>query len=230
MRSRRRVSAATWRGQVIAKAWPRPRGKPKSQNQQAWVNRFSQMACISALADPAARDYADRTSEGTLWFWRDLVTKAMLGQFLRSEGEARVTTPTFKLTRLVSMNVLNQTDTDLPPTAEVWDTNNFWNPGSPTTHVIVRAPGLYLVGANIYWNANATQQRTLKIMVNGLQYDIIVQPNTSSSLTYQNIVTLAYFHANDQVKVQVRQNSGATVPVAMPAFWMMAISPETIVP
>jgi len=230
MRMRRRVMAATWKGKVIAKKWPRARGKPKSKNQIAWVNRFSQMACISALADARARNYADGISKGTLWFWRDLVTKAMLGQFLRSEGEQRVTTPTAMVQRLAPVSIGPSSDTIVTPDTELWDTNNFWNPMAPTEYLTARSAGLYLVGINLQWATSTTGQRTLRLAINGVNYEAVTQAGQASTNVFQNVITICYLHAGDLLRCSVRQNSSAGINVILNHFFIMGISPETIIP
>jgi len=221
---------ATWKGKTVAKAWPTTRGKPKSQNQQAWVNRFSQMACISSLADGRARDYAEGIAKGTLWFWRDIVTKAMLGQFIRTPGEIRVTTPTANLTHLATVNVLTGTDTLLAPTAELWDTNNFWTPASPTNYITCRSGGLYLVGINMQWQANSAGQRSVRLQLNGATYEQVTQIGQATTTQFQNLITIISPHAGDQLQVQVRQNSGATLTAILNHFFIVGITPETILP
>jgi len=219
---------ASWKGQVVAKAWPKPRGKPKSHLQLAWVNRFSQLACLSARADAGARDYADSVSKGTLWFWRDVVVKAALGQFLIQQGEVRMATPTVSVQRLAAVNILTSSDTIITPDTENWDTNNFWNPTSPTSYLTARGAGLYLIGANLQWAVQSAGQRTLRIQINGTTYDEVSQPGQATTAVFQSILVLAYLHAADQIRVSVRQNSTATVAATLKHLFAVGITPEAI--
>jgi len=188
------------------------------------------MACISALADGQARDYAQAQAEGTLWFWRDIVTKAMLGQFLRTEGEQRVTTPTAMVQRLAAVSIGPSADTIVTPDTELWDTNNFWNPASPTEYLTARSGGLYLIGINLQWAANVNNQRTVRLSINGVNYEAVTQAGQASTNVFQNVITIAYLHANDLLRVSVRQNTSGSINVILNHFFVMGISPETILP
>lgn len=230
MRVRRRIRVSGENGQVILQKWPAPRGKPKSPLQQAWVNRFSQMACFSSNIDPAARRYGDEVSKGTLWFWRDVATKAMLGQYLSQKGETRVTTPTAMIHRSASQSILNNTVTTVTYDALDWDNNNFWNAVSKPNFLTIRSAGLYFVGIEVKFAVGTTGRREVALARNGSEIARQTgNPVTTTSSDIQ-VLQLIYCHAGDVITAVVRHTQGATLGITVPSFFALGMTPEAIVP
>lgn len=230
MRVRRRVRVSGENGQVILQKWPAPRGKPKSALQQAWVNRFSQLACLSANADPQARRYADEVSKGTLWFWRDVVTKAALGQFLIQKGEVRVTTPTAMIHRSANQSIANNTVVTLLPDSLDWDSNHFWDAVTKPAFLKIRSAGLYFVGVEVKFAVGTTGRRELALVRNGIEIGRSTgNPITTTSSDFQ-CLQLIYAHAGDEVTAVVRHTQGAALNVTVPSFFAIGMTPEAVIP
>lgn len=71
-------------GTFHAQAWPRKRGKIKSQKQQDTANAFAQVAAWSAHPDAAAWEAATMMSQGTMLLPRDILIRCAYGTYIQA--------------------------------------------------------------------------------------------------------------------------------------------------
>lgn len=214
----------------MVQSWPRPRGRVKSARQQAWVDRFSLWACLTKSPDAQTYDQAKEWTKGSGWFWRDMLTAAMAGKLIEQEGETKIITPTCRYERIavdaLAANILEAVTWD----TLAWDNNNFWTSSPNPTRVKFQSPGLYLLGAEVNFDNNATDgSRAASIRLNGTtnisnvrnqdiaNQDVILQPST-----------IYYFHADEYIELMVLSTTASQVNNAK--IWAVAITPETILP
>lgn len=89
--------------------------------------------------------------------------------------------------------------------------------------------GLYLIGAQIQWESNATGNRLLRLMLNGASQLVRDErAAVNGDVTDQEVTTLYQMQAGDYVTVEVVQSSGANrqinaAPASSPEFWMVRL-------
>lgn len=66
-------------GRVIARAWPRKRGKYQSERQRQWGEWFALASKWATAPDPGSQEYALATTDSTIFFPRDLLIKMVRG-------------------------------------------------------------------------------------------------------------------------------------------------------
>jgi len=134
----------TYRGVLRLRAWPKKRGRPKSQavrNQNAW---FKEAVRLIKIADPGQQKIAIEAAGNTGLYPRDLLMNAMAGgMFDIDMDDGRVITfhdpvlenVMFQGTILQQASVQSlpgNVYTTLTWTLPVIDTGAFWNAGAPT--------------------------------------------------------------------------------------------------
>lgn len=82
LRLRGRLHYSTWMGQLTAKKWPRKRPGPGTPAQQQARADFKRL--VAAQKDIASfdRDGADRIATDSLYTWRDVISRAMVGRLV----------------------------------------------------------------------------------------------------------------------------------------------------
>lgn len=255
IRARGRIHFKRGRGeQLIAQAWPARRGKKKTPLQQAWVDDFSRSARMSKVPDPDAMTTANCMAKGwpepTGWFYRDVIESAMHGKLIVFTGNnsdqalsgfdesgrrlgqeviPRVTTPTVFGSRVAAQAVAINTDVALIPSAVQWDNNRFWSATINPSRFTVRAPGLYLAGADVEFNAVTGGFRRSNFRVNGTSFDAPNSlPIANANTIRMPTITLLWFNAGDHVECIARTGT-ANVTATLLAFWLVAITPESLV-
>lgn len=240
LKVRQRVSLRAQDDRVIVSKWPRRRGKPKSPLQQAWVDRFSCMAQAFSSPEPRTRDAAEywaksvdietaRPIKGSGWFYRDVLVRAAINNLIQYQDEVRVRTPTALVTRLTNQTFTNGQFANLIATAEVWDNNLFWTAGSNPDRLKVKSPGLYLVGATVARISGATGFTAVELYKNGSELFAGQRISTAGSPQYINVSGITYFQANDYCTLAVF-NSNVTANYQIQNWWILAITPEGLVP
>jgi len=229
MKSRKRVVMKPYKGRPVVQKWPRPRPANRSELQQAWIDRFSLLACFLKTPDPQEYDTARKWAEGTGWFWRDVLTAAANGNLIVIEGETKVTTPTAMVQRATNVNVVANTYLPIAFETEVWDNNVFWASSPNPTRIVCRSPGLYLCGATILYTADATNaNRYAALRVNGTtMLPLGATPKNQNSPVVVDLLLPWYFHQNDYFEVLA--NSTANCAVDAVTAWVLAITPEAII-
>jgi len=227
MASRGRLIMRVNKGQFVAQAWPRKRGKPKSQRQQMWVDHFSCLNSLSKMPDPYSHLTANMLSHGNGWYPRDMFIAAANGNLFGVEGEIKVMTPTCSITRATTQSVASGVKTIMNLTAADWDNNQFWEGVTHPSRITFKAPGLYLVRLAVLWSSAAGSYRFIEIKLNGatfLAHDTNV-PGGANSF-YQEVTKLWYFHAGDYIEASVQQGAGALTCI-VDQFCVVGIVPET---
>jgi len=229
MKMRQRVVMKPHRGQTVVQKWPKKRGKPKGALQQAWVDRFSLVACFVKSPSTEEYDRARQWADGTGWFWRDVLTAAANGNLLVIPGQTKITTPTFYVGRDVVEPLAAGTAESVNFDGLEWDNNVFWNPISNPNRLTFFAPGLYLVGADGQFNNTATDKRcSLFMRVNGTK-DL---PRAEGQDIANNdiglqVASIWYFNAGDYLELRVLSTVACDLNSAH--LWGVAITPEGLV-
>jgi len=240
LKLRQRVVVDTTRGTVRLKAWPKRRGKVKSERQQAWVNHFICTAKALSAPDPktlaAAQQWAHTMQvesaapmKGSGWFYRDVLSVAAVGKLISYQGEVRVKTPCVSVYRPTAQTVPANTETKLIPTALEWDNNNFWNPTVNPTRLTFRSPGLYIVGAVVERTTGGTSRQLFYVRQNSGRNIAIQMVEPYTALAWGSLIGVAYFHANDYCELTSYLLTGSSTWKIL-SFWAVAITPEAIVP
>lgn len=127
-----------------------------------------------------------------------------------------------------AITLTTSTLTSLTFNSERWDDNTFHSTSADTGRLTVTQPGRYLVGASVWFAANATGQRELYITVNGAtRIAEETRTNTGGSLGVRVSMTAWYeVSAADYFTVVAWQNSGGNLDIevfgnASPEFWIV---------
>lgn len=230
MVSRQRIVYSIQNGKVVARAWPKKRGPRMSPRQAAWAKRFALMACVTKNPEPNSFDSATQWAAGSGFLPRDVLHTAGYGNLI-IEGEGpKVTTPTAKIWRNSNQALTANTIAVVNMTASIWDNNAFWSSTVNPNRLTVRAPGLYLVGAQITFaaSASATHGYT-RVRKNGTT--VIAGQRIQRATNLQSIIqafTLEPFLANDYIELTAE--SGVTGNLEQAFLWVVAITPEGVLP
>lgn len=228
-RGRMPLEVSGYRGQIVVRAKKGPKGPKKSVLQQAWVNNFKCIATWSKWADSVAREQAEQLVPNSGWYWRDVIETALQGKLIRFNGGQRITTPTANVAALEMTLPLANTNYVITPDTVIWDNNYFYNPVINMTRLTVRSPGLYLFGMQTFWSVNATARRRIQVRLNGTTSisELSAGEGTSGSGNRMT-VGIYYFNQDDYIEAVVQ--AGVTnQKVVLNSFWIVAITPETLV-
>jgi len=240
LRLRQRVSVKERNGTVVIAAWPKRRGPHLSRLQQAWVNRFKCLARAFKSPDPISLEVAEAWAHsirvesaapigGSGWYYRDVMARAAYGKLISYQGEKRIVTPTVKATRTTDFSLGAGGDSPCPLTAIEWDNNQFWSATTNPTRLTVRAPGLYMIGAVVTRQTGNTARQYAYIRQNGT-VTVAVEPfEAFSSPMWTTLEALVYAHADEWFDLRIFNTSG-TSTFRVVSFWMVAITPEGIIP
>jgi len=229
MKMRQRVVMKPNKGQTVVQKWPKKRGRPQSDLQKAWVDRFSLVACINKSPPASVLDAATDWAKGTGWFWRDVLTAAMNGNLFVIPGEVKITTPTF----YVEMAIAEALAANITESAFFdqmqWDNNVFWSSVTNPNRITFKAAGLYLVGINATFDNTATDKRvSIWPRINGtIDLPRFEVQDISNNDVGGTIVTIWYFHAGDYM--EARMLSTQNCNVNMVSAWGVAITPEGLI-
>jgi len=231
-------------GQLHAEAWPRRRGKNQTPIERAWVNDFSSSAKRSKDPDPCAAATAMPMVKGTGFYYRDILEFADHGKLISTSGREpnpvmllakkyqgmfRVLTPTASVYRDTTEPLTSGVLRLLTPNIQRWDNNAFWNAVTNPTRLTVQSAGLYSIGCTVGFNSVNGGNRQIFLLVNGTtQVSEFRLPIASAQSTALSITGLWPFNAGDYVEVQVFANV-ASVNAQLREFWILAITPETLV-
>lgn len=228
---KRRVVIKEWKGKVVAQAWPKPRGKPTSALQLAWVQKFTRVNQATKLAEPCSVGIASCLTPNTGWYYRDMLATAMYGKLINDFGEPKIKTPTASVNMASSAVLLANVLTFLEPTVSLWDNNVVWNPTLPRRLTALSA-GLYLMSFSVVFaGAIATVgEMRVNIRTNGANVDnqnFRTQQSANGRTVSGHF--LVYAHAGDYYEILAQ-----FVPLNCTAricFWqMVAITPENLIP
>jgi len=217
-----------YRGQLYVSKWPRRRGSPKSELQQAWVQHFACLGGIWKWHDPRSFDEATKLAKGTGWFWRDVFTSAAHGKLMRLPGAIRVTTPTARVSRSTQDALVANVTETVSFEAVAWDNNRFYTPSEHTDRLTIRSSGLYLIGSECNFENSATDgSRALSIRVDGSN---IIANTRGQDIANQDVIletlTIYYLEAGQYIDLRVVSTVASFVNNAH--FWLVGITPEAI--
>jgi len=229
VRARGRYQIKSRKGSVYIASWPRPRGKKKTPLQEAWVNRFKCLAEALKSPFPPILDAAVEFSKGTGWYYRDVMETAAAAKLIRQNDEIRVTTPTVMVHRTTAQNQSGSTPYLLTPNALDWDNNVFWSAVTNPDRLTIRAPGLYLIGAEVNFPNGASGAPVPFIRKNGTTILCRFYTGANGTFQTQSAFTIAYFHALDYIQLLV-DIAGSGHNFLINNFWALAITPEAIIP
>lgn len=114
--------------------------------------------------------------------------------------------------------------------SEYFDTDGMHSTVSDTSRITLVTAGTYLVGGNVYFNANATGIRRIQIQLNGATVIAYSAMDIDSSTAHIMTVSTIYaFSANDYVELYAYQNSGGALDVKAataysPVFWAVRVA------
>lgn len=214
---------------IYIRARPKKSRKGLTPLRMAWVDNFKLIATLSKTPDPYAFNMATALAKGTNWYYRDVLETAMSGKLIRYEDEPRVTTPTAVISRVTNEQWTGGQFKFLTPDNLVWDNNAFWNPALNPTRITMRAPGVYLVGATVTLKTANAGAFAAELWVNGSTLIAGQRVSKNGVETMAQATGLYYFHANDYVELGVF-NSANTTQYQSPSFWVVAITPEALLP
>lgn len=142
--------------------------------------------------------------------WVDQV-KANLDNF--------IVPPVVRLTAGTVTSTGNAAFTTITWDTEVIDTDGMWSSGTAAT---VQTSGVYMVGASITWDANATGDRSMNVAVNGTAR-IVAEGKSATVTTTFAPVGLLSLTAGQVLGVRAFQNSGGNLNVGTspysPVLW-----------
>ena len=132
------------------------------------------------------------------------------------------------VTRTSNLSIPNGSETTITWTLERWDYDSMWASASPT-RITLKSSGIYLIGANIVWAANATGERRLRIYPgNGGTQARDFRSIVGDAYEGQFIAFLDYVTAGRYYTVDVYQTSGGALSVlwgeGSPRFWAVKLS------
>jgi len=226
-----RLQFSSWKGRVVLRKWPRPRGKNISANQRAWVDKFAAVSRATKTPSPQDLENSIELAKGTGWYYRDVLAVAMNGKLWTDFGEQKIKTPTVSVTRAAAESKTATIWHTLTPNVQQWNNNDFWNAGVNPSRVTVRSSGLYLlIGRYKLSGASSEGSAKIRFRVNGT--DPILENSErvwrSNGETPQTI-GIWYFNPDDYVEMQAFLHDW-TAGCQITAFQLLAITPEGIVP
>ena len=127
-------------------------------------------------------------------------------------------------------SVANSTETALAFNSERFDNDTIHDTSSNNSRLTCKTAGLYLIVANVRWDANTTGGRVLNIRLNGgTKIAESAAAPTPSSVMSHNLTTIYQLAVNDYVEVVATQFSGGPLDVkyvadASPNFMMVRLS------
>jgi len=206
-----------------------PHGHRAEGPQSAWIYDFSCKAQWTKRPDPRAFEEARAWTQDSGWYYRDMLHAAMSGK-LFSSAEERITTPTARVKRTTTESLVNGTAKILTPSERLWDNNYFWNPIANTSRLTVRSKGLYLIGGSVQFSGVSGGRRAVGLKVNGTdEIGDIAIPIANTNLVKISPLELWYFEAFDYVEIWAYANVAAVTAI-MQSFFILAITPESVLP
>lgn len=94
-----------------------------------------------------------------------------------------------------------------------WDTDSIHSTSSNTDRFTVPRPGKYLVMGEVYWAANATGFRAMRVTVGGTQKSEDYRINLVATAFTMNHAWQVNCAANDIIRIEVYQNSGGALNI-----------------
>lgn len=162
------------------------------------------------------------------WVTNTAVTAAALNTDVRDNEIFLRNPPSARVFNSAAIAIANQTTTFLTFNSERFDTDNMHSTSSNSGRLIAVTAGRYLFGAHCQWEPNATGDRVMDIMLNGVDIiavSVMGSAKTAGNHTRQFATGFWEFTANDYIEVRVWQDSTVSLNVDAqakhsPEFWM----------
>jgi len=217
-----------WKGRLYASGWPRRRGTPKSALQLAWVTQFSTLARVTPYVSAYERNNAVIWTADTQWYWRDVIHSAAIGKLFMDEGAVRITTSTAHVSRSSTEALTNGVSKALTPNTKEWDNANWWSATSNPERLKAQTAGLYLVGANAFWDGALNTNMALWLDKNGTtEIANSTDRGGGAFVGRLSVVSIVYLLTNDYVRALALTNSAGRT-IQLHDFWIVAITPEGV--
>lgn len=140
------------------------------------------------------------------------VATAAWGDQLRDNDEWFAEPPSCRVYHSTTQNVTTSTFTALNANSELWDSASMHSTSSQTSRITVPVAGKYLFSATVEFEAQATNARFARFIVNGsTTYTFGACPAMSGVGVRLSGSTLLSMSASGYVEVQAWQNSGSTI-------------------
>lgn len=105
-----------------------------------------------------------------------------------------------------------------------YDTDGMFDAAQPT-RLTCKTAGIYLLGGNVTFEADADGERLVRVIVNNLTVvNSVMLPPAKNTVTVLNVSSLFYLNQNDYIEMQVFHNSTTLDPI--PILASPAVSPE----
>jgi len=138
--------------------------------------------------------------------------------------------PNARVYNNANISIPNATLTALTFNSERWDVGELHSTSVNTGRLTAPITGLYKIGGHVRWAVNSTNQRSLRIRLNG-GADIAIESGmglTDGNESFTNVVTAYRLAKNEYVDLAVYQNSGAALLIQSagnysPEFWMYRV-------
>lgn len=114
--------------------------------------------------------------------------------------------------RTTSINISPNTPTIIDLTSERWDTDTMHDPATNPSRVTCKRHGIYLLVAQVAWQASSTFERVVEIVLNGTTTIALVRKRAASSAG-ATAMTIYPLTAGDYVEVRVAQNTAGNLGV-----------------
>jgi len=220
---------SAYRGDIV-RIQKNPRSHKASFAESLTVCGFANAARYSKIPAPSQFNAANELVPDTGWYWRDAIHAGMFGKLYAGERGLKITTPTVFLQGPTPNALASGVAEALTQELTKWDNNYFWDPTIHQTRMTFRAPGLYLVGAQVHYNAVSGSYRTTFLRLNGTTTIATSRQNVpSANSAYGQPFVLWYFESGDYLELMAQSNV-AGVSADTEAWWAMAMSPEQVIP
>lgn len=165
------------------------------------------------------------------WVANETVTASLMNTHVRDQMQALLgvgsnTKPSCRVYNSANISVPNAALTALTFNSERWDNQAMHSTSASTSRITIPTGwgGIYLVGGNIQFAANATGQRQIVIRLNGATAIVTsgLVDAAAAGATDLSVSTIYAFSAADYIELEGYQNSTG----ALNAVTQSAYSPE----
>jgi hypothetical protein len=127
-----------------------------------------------------------------------------------------------------TISIANSSWTLLTFNSERWDTDTMHSTVTNTGRLVATTAGLYVITGHVQFAANATGQRIIRILVNGVTMIALQGSPANPVAVYMTVATTYNLAATDYVTLEAFQESGAALNVTVegndsPEFSMVKV-------
>lgn len=156
----------------------------------------------------------------------DMLTSWVASLLAADSNIAGLKIPTAATNKAVAQSINDSTWTTITMPAEDFDNDGLHDVSVSTGRITATVDGIYLVGAYISFDPNATGDRRIRLLANGTDTIAADNRNTVGALgsTQCAISGLALLAASDYIEVQGLQSSGGALDVNAGRLWAFLVS------